>query len=995
MHDPSEIPATLAASEAPGDITQWLVGNAGGKQYVSEGHQPFLLSGANKGWLIVRGHIDIFTVALEGEQPVGSREHFVSVDEGDLILGFDFKRFGSGHGFLAVGGTNTEVLEFNWTDISGLVPSNLAESWVERLDSWIARIGEASSRDIPYRATVDHLLRAGENVELNRGEKISTRKGVIWIEAGSGELSFLSTEELFFENSRSSIPIPAATWLEAFEACAVESQSTLEMLQAGKLKEGIGNYHVAICNNEFISKRLLAVDEYNRLKTKAEYQEGAKREAMAAIASVLTPEYQDFVDVRVSGDIEPLLAACRLVGKAMGIDVVPHPDTGDDQDTGRQLDGIAKASRFRLRDIALQAGWWKRDHGPILAFHGPDWAPVALLPASATSYVAVNGSTGMRVPVNEELAKQLQPVGKVFYRPFPDGILNGWKIMKFGVKGLGREFVTVALMGIGLGLLGLVVPQFSRLIFDVVIPGAAQNQLLQMVAGLIATSFGILAFDLTRSVAVLRVEGKMDYSIQAALWDRLMNLPLNFFRNYTSGDLANRVYGVDTIRDLVSGTGISAFLGALSSLFYLIVLFHYSVPLAFVGLILVAIAMAFTVSLSVWQLSHQRNLYALVGKITSTVLQFISGVAKIRVAGAEDHAFKVWAKQFSEQRRLSFIVGRIQNAMQVFSAGFPVFCSLTIFGVLAYVQRDTGAATPPAVTTGEFIAFNAAFGIFLSSMLTLSGASLSILQIIPVYERFKPIIQAEPEIDDTKSYPGELNGEIEIYHVNFRYSEDGPMVLKNVSIHIKPGEFVAFVGPSGSGKSTLLRLLLGFEQPESGKIYYDGQDLSSLDLREVRQQIGVVLQTSRLMPTDIFQNIIGNRQLTVDDAWDAAKRAGLAEDIEKMPMQMHTVISEGGGAFSGGQKQRLMIARAIVHRPRMIFLDEATSALDNRAQAVVTDSMDRLQATRIVVAHRLSTIRNADRIFVLVHGRIEEQGAYDELMEMDGHFADLARRQIA
>ena len=378
------------------------------------------------------------------------------------------------------------------------------------------------------------------------------------------------------------------------------------------------------------------------------------------------------------------------------------------------------------------------------------------------------------------------------------------------------------------------------------------------------------------------------------------------------------------------------------------------------------------------------------------MLQFISGVAKIRVAGAEDHAFKVWAQEFSKQRRLSFVVGRITNAVQVFTASYPVICSLVLFAMLAFVQGKANAeGLPPAISTGEFIAFNSAFGIFLSSMLSLSSASLQILQAVPVYERFKPILQEEPEIDEAKSYPGDLTGDIEVYRVDFRYTEDGPLILKNVSIRIKPGEFVAFVGPSGSGKSTLLRLLLGFEQPESGKIYYDGQDLGSLDIREVRQKIGVVLQTSRLMPTDIFRNIVGNSPLTKADAWDAAERAGLADDVRAMPMEMHTVVSEGGGGFSGGQKQRLMIARAIVNKPRILFLDEATSALDNRTQAIVTQSLDQLQATRIVVAHRLSTIINADRIFVLVNGRVEEQGTHEELMKLGGHFAELAKRQIA
>jgi ABC-type bacteriocin/lantibiotic exporter with double-glycine peptidase domain len=299
------------------------------------------------------------------------------------------------------------------------------------------------------------------------------------------------------------------------------------------------------------------------------------------------------------------------------------------------------------------------------------------------------------------------------------------------------------------------------------------------------------------------------------------------------------------------------------------------------------------------------------------------------------------------------------------------------------------------MTTGQFVAFNGVFSNVLSSMLSLSSVVLDLLMILPLFQRLKPVIQAQPEIDEGKAHPGELSGDLEVYHLSFRYTADGPLILKDISLRIKPGEFVALVGGSGSGKSTLLRLFLGFEKPESGAIFYDSQELSSLDIREVRQQIGVVLQSSRLMPTDIYRNIIGSHtNLTVNDAWEAARMAGLDRDIKNMPMGMHTVVSEGGGTFSGGQRQRLMVARAVVNRPRIVFFDEATSAMDNETQRTVTESLDAMQATRIVIAHRLSTIINADRIFVLQNGELVQTGTYTELMNQAGPFADLAKRQL-
>jgi ABC-type bacteriocin/lantibiotic exporter with double-glycine peptidase domain len=301
-----------------------------------------------------------------------------------------------------------------------------------------------------------------------------------------------------------------------------------------------------------------------------------------------------------------------------------------------------------------------------------------------------------------------------------------------------------------------------------------------------------------------------------------------------------------------------------------------------------------------------------------------------------------------------------------------------------------------SMTTGQFVAFNGVFTNVLSSMLALSGVVLDLLIIFPLFQRLKPIIETQPEIDEAKAHPGELSGDMEVYHLSFRYTPEGPPILKDVSLRIRAGEFVALVGGSGSGKSTLLRLLLGFEKPESGAILYDGQELSSLDLREVRQQIGVVLQSSKLMPTDIYRNIIGaHTNLSLNDAWEAARMAGLDRDIKNMPMGMNTVVSEGGGTFSGGQRQRLMVARAMVNRPRMVFFDEATSAMDNETQRSVTESLDAMQATRIVIAHRLSTIINADRIFVLQNGELVQTGTYTELMNQAGPFADLAKRQLA
>jgi ABC-type bacteriocin/lantibiotic exporter with double-glycine peptidase domain len=323
----------------------------------------------------------------------------------------------------------------------------------------------------------------------------------------------------------------------------------------------------------------------------------------------------------------------------------------------------------------------------------------------------------------------------------------------------------------------------------------------------------------------------------------------------------------------------------------------------------------------------------------------------------------------------------------VFNAAFPLICSAGAFAVFFFFLTGT-------YQTGPFMAYTAAFAQLLAGLLALSLALVALTTAAPLYERTKPILQALPEVDDTYADPGELRGHIEMDHVSFSYDPDGPPTVRDLSLHVHPGEFVAIVGPSGAGKSTLFRLLLGFDSPSSGAIHYDGQDLRTLDLGALRRQISTVLQDGRVFSGSIQLNIAGAAQLTQDQIWEAAAKAGLAEDIEAMPMGMFTYVAEGGVTLSGGQRQRLLIARALSTRPAILFFDEATSALDNRTQALVMNSLEEVNATRLVIAQRLSTVRAADRIYVLENGCVAQEGSYDELISKPGLFKRLAERQL-
>jgi ATP-binding cassette subfamily C protein len=485
----------------------------------------------------------------------------------------------------------------------------------------------------------------------------------------------------------------------------------------------------------------------------------------------------------------------------------------------------------------------------------------------------------------------------------------------------------------------------------------------------------------------MRLQTRLGNAAQAAVIDRLLHLPAPFFRDYEAGDLARRALAIDSILLMLGNTAESAVFSWLFGLFSLFYLFFIDLRLALLAALLVGLELTWTLALDYAVLLQERRSARISGDVASKVLQLLSGIAKLRAHGAERRAFSLWAGLYGRQRTILIRVRRIGIALATIDAGYSLVCSIALFAAVAWLLPD--------LATGQFMAFSSAFGQFLGATLGMTSALTSTLSVIPLYERARPILRATPEIGSTGQAAGKLTGAIDISKVSFRYQPDGPLILDDVSISVRPGEFIALVGPSGSGKSTLCRLLLGFEHPQAGAIHFDGQDLAGMDMVAVRRQLGVVLQNGRLMAGDIFTNIVGSAPLSIEDAWEAARMAGLDHDIEAMPMGMHTLIAEGAGTISGGQKQRLLIARAVVKKPRILLFDEATSALDNHTQAIVARSLAQLNATRIVVAHRLSTVVDADRIYFMEGGRIVEQGSYGELMKLGGRFAALAERQLA
>ena len=685
------------------------------------------------------------------------------------------------------------------------------------------------------------------------------------------------------------------------------------------------------------------------------------------------------------------LKDARIVTKAAIDEILKHyhcksieiPDSVKDPD--EQLDYCLRPYGLMRRSVRLEEGWYKDAYGPMLAFRREDGMPVALIPKSFLGYICIDPVTGQKTSLNRQTAAQFDADAICFYRPLP--------LKKLGIPDLivylknclsGGDFVVLLGLTLLTVLLGMVMTNINRTLTGFVLRSGSSVLLMGTAVFMLCTIISSQLIATVRELMMNRIEIKTSLSVEAALMMRVMNLPANFFRQYSSGELSSRFGAVTQLCELLLGNVFSSGLSSLVSLLYITQIFRYAPALVVPALLIILTSLLFSVISSLTQIRISKQVMERGARENGMSFALISGVQKIKLAGAEKRAFARWARAYSDAAELTY------NPPAFIKANAAITTAISLAGtILIYFL-----AVKTRVTPSEYIAFNTAFGMVTGAFASLTGVALSVAQIKPILEMAEPILKTEPESSENKSVVTSLKGGIELSNVYFRYNDGMPYVVDGMSLKIRPGEYIAIVGTTGCGKSTLMRLLLGFEKPEKGAIYYDGRDLSSLDLRSLRRKIGVVMQDGSLFQGDIYSNIvISAPQLSLDEAWEAAELAGIADDIRAMPMGMQTILSEGQGGISGGQKQRLMIARAVAPKPKVLMFDEATSALDNRTQKQVSDALDGLKCTRIVIAHRLSTIRNCDRILVLDKGRIMEDGTYDELIAKNGFFAELIERQ--
>ena len=963
-----------------------------GERIAAGAARPFLLDDPARVHLVEQGHLDVFAVEFRGDEPVSRRRFVARVPAGAMAFGSrplsDPARPERVFGFLAVPSLDAVLIAGDRSGVAGDTFDLAATAWI---DEWTARLSEflVRGRSVPLDA---ELLEADPAVRYPAGSVLSAQHGdVVWVSA-KAPMRVIGRNDVVVGEGEPPLPVTERTWFAVDVETEVNAVYTPTALVDKSLWPAFLRFGTRVLEYAILAEA----------ETKIELQSRRRRAHGARRASV-TRALGGLGEVLGTGPARleeqtPLQAAVGLVAGACGVAVDVRERRGGQSAPTAASEAVAVAERLarragiRTRRIALARGWWRRDGPSFVGFTTAEDKPLGVLAKRRGGYRAVDPESGTAFAVNRTRAARIATEGLAFYPPLPDEVEDAGETLRFALHRRGRDIRTVLGVGALGGVAALLAPVLTGLVLAEFIPRADVPAWGAALVALMMLALGNAVFFVVRGLALLRIEGRVDERLQAAVWSRLIALPTPFFRRFTAGDLTARANGISGVRQVLTGTAAQAALSGLFSMLSLALLlyYHWLLALYVCGMLLLMAGM--TCVFSYGQVRHYREVFRMQGAIDGFVLQMINGVSKLRVANAESHALAHWAHRFSKQKRAYLRARRWAAGQHAITAVFQPAALAAIYGVVHYGGRTAGGA--PGMDLAAFLSFNAAFGQLTAAVGSLTTALTTALGVVPLLERVKPVLDERPELAGDGIDPGDLQGDIEFSNVTFRYAAKAPNALEKVSFRIRQGEYVAFVGPSGCGKSTIYRLLLGFEKPTSGSVFLDGDDLSGLDMVAVRQRMGVVLQNGHLVAGSIYENIAGMSSLSAEEAWEAARAAALEDDIRAMPMQMRTIVPADGTGLSVGQKQRLLIARAFARRPRILLFDEATSALDNRAQAVVQASLAKITATRVVIAHRLSSIRAVDRIHVLDRGRIVETGAYDDLIARDGMFAALARRQL-
>jgi NHLM bacteriocin system ABC transporter ATP-binding protein len=971
----------------PGADVRWLARYGDAVDCTAQRRIP--LTGTAVVWLVIGGSLDLFAATRAGY----GRWHFVGKATAGTIVtpsppGADCQLVARPEGDCELHrldiATIAEAQRRIWSGDRVRRGHSVEEELLAAgVDAGLRLLNAAVRPDEPV--TDDDLaVTRGSWVELDDPRALRSAGPMVWIELVRGEALFWGMTA----GPGDALPICAGDRVHGGPESVLTARSTADLLVDGTLWRRLVTYEAAF--HGALGRRVLARERREAAQLAAGRWAGDQ--ALVHAVDRLREQVESTSrQVRTTGptragpdDAVPLPAVLELVAAASGVTLSTPADLPDLQP--ETIERFAQASNVRTRPVRLERRWWRTDAGPLLGYRVDTGAAVALLWKQG-GYEAADPGYGFRERITPRTAARYAPIGVMLYPPLPEDCRTLGRLLRYGLVGSRTDIARLLIGGVAAVTLGLLVPVVTGYVLGRFVPAGDRGLILQSCLAVVAATMAAMAFAIVENLALLRTEGRFEARVQAGVWDRLMRQSTGFFTRYSTGDLASKALGVRAIREILSGVASIAVHAILLGAVNFALQLWYSVPLALLSAALAA-ANVVVVGALVWrQLVWERRLVALENALTGKALETLRGLARLRVAAAESHAYSDWVEDFSRSQDLHRRVRQLQGAVTVFNAAYAPLSILILFTVL-----NGPAGRGLSITS--FLTFVVAFTAQFAALSQLTAAVASAGSVVPLFAQLAPILAEPVEVASGSRSPGVLSGAIELRDVSFRYDASGPPVLDGLSLHIRPGEFVAIVGPTGCGKSTLLRLLIGFERPSSGAVVYDGQDLATLDVAAVRRQCGVVLQHAEPFSGTILENICGTERFPTEQVWEAARLAGLDRDIAGMPMGLHTVLTDNGATLSGGQRQRLMIAQALIRKPRILLFDEATSALDNETQRIVAASTEELQATRIVIAHRLSTVLHADRVVALDRGRIVQSGTPQELLaDRTGMFYRLVRRQ--
>ncbi len=955
------------------------------------GNQPVRLDDPDSVWFIDRGAVNLFLVELEDGVEQAAPQHLVRREPGRLLPGIaPDDPDGDEDTTLCVvakGTPNSLLKRLPASLLSEVDPAELAE----QADTWLTAITGTLSRFASRLPRPTALAEPGLTQTLAPGT-LSVRRGVVWVsEPPRGASLYMDiVDQAELAEARvphePAIPLTRTSWLTLFDETTLSGESTETLAQQGRLLPALATFHAVAFALERLNRQLAVVDEANLERARTASRRTAEKAARQRLFNI----YDLPVDRDADVEDTALADALRVIGRREGIDFRFPARPGPSESPVGLVD-ILDASGVRARRVRFEAEgeWWRGDSNAMLAFRAEDGRPVALLPGPFGRYREFDPVGKRSVRVTAARAGALRPEAWMFYRPLPSGNVRPADLWRIALHGSAADLARLAVAGLPGGLIKLLPALALGIVANRVVAGGSAGTLYAVAAAV--AGFGLLGalLHLLQSTAMMRLEGRSASRVEAAFWDRLMRLPPGILRRRPAGDLAMSGMTFQNLRDGLQGVVADSLLSVLFLLPVFGVIFFYDTALGLVALAFSLVSLLITAVLGLRQISPYGRMIGAARRVTGRLFQIVGGIAKLRVENAEGSAFAIWARDYREQKRAEIELGALEAHSRAFGAALPFLAGgALLFAVVAVGDRS--------LPVGDFLVVYTVFIAFQSAVARLGESFGAVAAMLPAFDQMRPLLAAIPESESEGEPVEHLGGDILFDRVSFRYDPDGPLILDDVTISARAGEFVAIAGESGAGKSTLFRLALGIDRPTAGAVYYDGRDLRHLNLKQVRRNIGAVPQSVGLHPQDLWDNLVGHHDgVANEEVWRAVRIAEVEDQIKAMPMGMMTMVGTSGAVLSGGESQRITIARSVIGSPRIMLFDEATNWLDNESQAKVMQNLTALTSTRVVIAHRLSTLEQADRIYVLQAGKVVQSGSFGELMEAGGVFRELVRRQIA